>query len=241
MDEIRQTTGDIPTLYVLDERGSADQDEKDRILRYEQKFKDNPTRTPWNILGNRISKKLVSMGVNPAGPRKSWEKSGQEDWWRLFEPPNDEWQPVDEATRAEGKPRYLRQLLIFMAASVFDRAGRDFESIGLGVLTPPKSLKLGISTSELVAEQVIASSIRILGLAGKFAGCEVLNIRSSRTHGIPRRLLSKKLCQVLDFVWFVKSHSVRTPNFVALNVQKSFFHLKRNNINSHLDFDGVLN
>lgn len=192
LDEIRQSDGEIVTLYVLFERGIADQDEIEQIKNFEQRYHEDPDRTPWGVLATRLSKTLVALGINPAGPQKTWAKIDQEDWWRYFEPPNCEWEPLDENARATVRPRYLRQLLIWMAASIFDRAGRDMESIGLGVLSPPKSLSLAHVLPEDLGRQVLQSSIRILGLAGKFVGSDspIFGMRTSRTHNIPAKLRS---------------------------------------------------
>jgi DEAD/DEAH box helicase domain-containing protein len=192
LDEVRQSDGEIATLYVLLERGIAEEEEIEQIENFERRYLEDPGRTPWGVLANRLSQTLVALGVNPAGPQRTWAKFDQEDWWRYFEAPNDEWDPLDENARASVRPIYLRQLLIWMAAAIFDRAGRDMESIGLGLLTPPKSLTLSAPISEEVGRQVLQSSIRILGLAGKFIGSDspIFGMRTSRTHNIPAKLRS---------------------------------------------------
>ena len=128
-------------------------------------------RLPWRVLTTQIESVLLSMGLNPAGPRPSMLRfrsgSSEREWWRLYSWPGE---PIDTEIAptvvSEGREQRRGRLAADIADSLFDRAARDFESLGLGYVVPHRQPNLYLlrPLEESVAAQLVASSLRILGL-----------------------------------------------------------------------------
>ena len=91
------------------------------------------------------------------------------DVWRLYPPPAKEWEPLDAELASRGADDGLDWLAKHAAEAVFDRAGRDAESIGLSMLAPDAPLT-GSPLPEQSMTEVLMSAVRILGLAGRYQG-----------------------------------------------------------------------
>ncbi len=160
---------DIWAAYRLDARGAATEEELQQIAQFERECSRERGVVRWGLLLGGVQSQLVSLGVNPAGPRPSRSTWQQENWWRLFRPPDGRaWEPLDEETGRMGAERFRRHLGAEVAAAVFDRAGRDFEAIGLGVVFPQMGDTSLSGLERSVSDEVLASSVRILGLAQQF-------------------------------------------------------------------------
>lgn len=169
---LKMTHPDVWAAYKLAARGVSGVDESRWIKEFEQDHKGEAGVVPWGLLIESIEQRLVNLGVNPAGPHPSRSKWKGENWWRLFQPPQgNTWNPLNSETARTGTELYRRNLAAEVARAIFDRAGRDFEAIRLGVVFP----KVGNKASSLettLYEQVLASSVRILGLAQQFEDSE---------------------------------------------------------------------
>jgi DEAD/DEAH box helicase domain-containing protein len=144
-------------------------EEKEAILR---RLDDHGSRgTSWPGLLLKVRGRMVSMGVNPAGPKVSLAKYNNSEWWRYFDPPSGaSWDALDPAVKQAGEQNYTNHLSEHVAESLFDRAGRDMESMGIGFLAVPGSHGNAIGISEAIADGVIANVLRILGRAKLFEG-----------------------------------------------------------------------
>ena len=133
-------------------------------------------RLSWGALTAQIERVLLSVGLNPAGPRSSMltfrSASSRPDWWRLYNWSDDSAdEEIDPTVIAEERGERRRRLRQDIADSLFDRAARDFESLGLGWVVPEKqpSLELLVDLDESIGAQLVASSLRILGLLRRYA------------------------------------------------------------------------
>lgn len=180
--ELKRSDPDLWAAYRAEARDVASAEDIQLIKEFESRDHE---LIPWGELIRRIERRLVHLGVNPAGPGPSVRQYEGYPWWRLYDPPEPyEWDPVPEDLRAHGVLRSRRHLAEEVAGSVFDRAGRDAESIGLGLVEPTAPAK-DVSLSGDAWREAISSSIRILGLEGRYAGPSA---ESRPSHNMPLSL-----------------------------------------------------
>lgn len=177
----------------LERAGIADEDDRALIERSDGADED----LPWPTLVNGVIGSLLDKGINPAGPGPSMATLGDADstpWYRAFEPPADNlWRPLPRAVVAGYLNDSRRQAVVHLCAAVFDRAGRDAESTGVGWVDVTRPLVGGWPWAEPVARQVRASVVRILGVQRRYEGGS-----DTRTDGVPRAVKSyvARVCQV---------------------------------------------
>lgn len=127
---------------------------------------------PWAALVHSAERAFIAQGINPAGPGPSVAHSeGAYPWYRAYDPPSrDSWTRLQDAMVRSTKKERSRLTSVALAEAVFDRASRDLESTRLGVVyvqaEPPSTWGLVPG----VAEHVIASTVRLLGVAKRFEG-----------------------------------------------------------------------
>ena len=171
LTQLKTAHPDVWAAYRLVARDAAGTEDLERIAAYEEAQNRQRGIVPWGVLLGSVQDRLVQLGVNPAGPRPSRSKWGGENWWRLFIPPDGHaWLPLDDQTRALGVEQYRRHLATEIAQAIFDRAGRDFEAIGLGVVFPRLEDAHLSSLSPSNSSELVTSAVRILGLAQQFEG-----------------------------------------------------------------------
>ncbi|MDR2565442.1 MAG: DEAD/DEAH box helicase [Bifidobacteriaceae bacterium] len=127
---------------------------------------------PWPTLIHDAERMMLEAGVNPAGPGPSVAQSeGDAPWYRAYEPPaRDVWQPLPDAIARPIRQDRYRLTATAVAEAVFDRASRDLESTRLGVarVRPAAPDNWGVSAE--VAADMLASVVRLLGIAKRFEG-----------------------------------------------------------------------
>jgi DEAD/DEAH box helicase domain-containing protein len=125
----------------------------------------------WISLLMQVRDDLVVMGQNPAGPEASLQKVSGLDWWRYFEPPKGAaWPAIDPRLQTEGRSGLTSRLAGKFAEALFDRAGRDLESMGVAIVGVDGALGNEIGTDDARARCVTSNVIRILGHARYFDG-----------------------------------------------------------------------
>jgi DEAD/DEAH box helicase domain-containing protein len=169
LDVYKSQFPDVWSAYRLAAQGEPDDTDKELIERFEEEHAGT-NRLPWRTAVERIQARMLDLGVNPAGPEKSVETFRGEPWWRLYSSKHSEWQPLEPEVRAVGQERQREKLEGHLADALFNRGGRDFESIGLGYLRPRdlQPAVLGLATSS--AQQFVSSAVRVLGLSGRYPG-----------------------------------------------------------------------
>jgi DEAD/DEAH box helicase domain-containing protein len=172
VDGLKADDPDVWVALVLEARDSAGARERELIATFEGTHGAGSKRLPWEALAARIERRLVGLGVNPAGPQRSGQRiAGRNSWWELFEAPSGEWSRLDPAVRGPGLDEARSLLDRHLAEAFFNRGGQDFESIGLGWLEPraPRAEALPeVSSTEGL--EVLRSAIRVLGLAARYPG-----------------------------------------------------------------------
>lgn len=179
----KRESPDAWTAYRLKERGVAAPEDEATIARFEEEHGTGENRLPWGTLLERVQARLVELGMNPAGPEKSMETWRNEPWWRLYQPPDGEWRPLDAEMRTVGEEQRRERLDRHVAEAVFNRGGRDFESIGLGWLEPRRARADLLPLPAGASGEFLASAVRILGLSERYPGARYV----SEGMGLPLR------------------------------------------------------
>ena len=167
--QLKTAHPDVWAAYRLAVRGVAAAEDLKRIEAYERVQSRERGIVTWGLLIGSVEERLVGLGVNPAGPQPSRSSWYDEPWWRLFTPPDGRaWEALDDQTRMFGANQFRRHLAAEVAGAIFDRAGRDFEAIGLGVVFPRVGEGVLSGFPPCVSDEVLSSAVRILGLFQQF-------------------------------------------------------------------------
>lgn len=141
----------------------------------------------WPALRQGLAERMLALGIPPAGPGPSAAiNQDGSAWWEAFVPPVDGlWTPLPADVR-EAQGAFQRERLIeTLARAVFDRAGRDLETMGIAYFAPSQSLlSKGPIADPLVARDVLSSCVRILGLRRRWVGGDANELKNP-----PRPLL----------------------------------------------------
>ena len=168
---------------------SLTDDERVRIAELENSAPE--ARVAWAPTVQNVSTSLVSLGVCPGGPGPSMQHlGGGVPWYRAFTPPDPGlWDQISPTAAAQAQEHFRRELTGTVAASVFDRAGRDVESVGLAWAEPPFTLVPTAPIPKPEAEEILRSCVRIMGIAGLHVGSD-RGYQSDRCPGKVRRYLA---------------------------------------------------
>jgi DEAD/DEAH box helicase domain-containing protein len=125
----------------------------------------------WGELAARMSDRLVSLGIAVAGPAPSAATiDGSIPWYRAFAPPAAGlWTQVPSELAMPARQALRERLVTALGEAVFDRAGRDVESLAIGFLDLARIPKKG-PLPEDDALNVLRSCVRVLGAARRFSG-----------------------------------------------------------------------
>ena len=169
LTQLKATNADVWASYRLLARNMAEAEDLDRIRVFEHTHAHQSGTIPWGILLGNLKDRLVKLGVNPAGPQASRKQYQHENWWRFFSPPiGHEWQPLDDEIRMREMSYFDKYLAVEITESIFNRAGRDLESIGLGIVVPKVQETRLLGLSDSISNEVLIGAVRILGLARQF-------------------------------------------------------------------------
>jgi DEAD/DEAH box helicase domain-containing protein len=125
----------------------------------------------WSTLLLQVRDQMVALGINPAGPGASHATHATADWWRFFpKPAGASWEDLDAAVRSGGVRHYSELLADKIANTLFDRAGRDLESMGVAYLAVPGNHGADLGLDDKVAGEILANVIRVLGESKLFDG-----------------------------------------------------------------------
>jgi hypothetical protein len=118
-----------------------------------------PMRLDW-LAKTVVQRKLLALGVNPAGPKPSAQRPGGVNWYELYDwdkkPPALTEKVPDDVREALADA--ATQLLDNTLESLFSGADRDFESLGLGRIdtvdrrTPTAIPGVGPASLRILAE-----------------------------------------------------------------------------------------
>lgn len=172
--QLAMTYPDEYEAYVRRALGAARAEDLASIARFESRYPQGERAISWATVLHRLTRQLVALGVNPAGPSASLSTlaglSGA-PWYLAFEPPAPGlWTTLPPNERVAHQKPLIESLSAAVASAVFDRAGRDIESIGLALIDAPSLSAERLGLGPVVSREVLRSSIRILGIAGRYEG-----------------------------------------------------------------------
>lgn len=161
----RSLTAANPEVWQLvqKKRWATLSDEEQHAL---DAFGGNPvSETSWARLRELVMRRLVQLGVPPGGTGPSMAKTvSNAPWYTAFEPPEPgTWEPLEPTLQATGVQRFSQELGKQMASAVFDRAGRDIESSGIGYVEVRGTRLSSSPISGIESQQVLNSVVRLLG------------------------------------------------------------------------------
>lgn len=172
-DELSARDLSLIRAYLRASTNQATSDDLARIHTFEANEVEGKRRRPWPVVLQRTVSELVGLGVNPAGPKASMAHliaDPRLPWNRAQQPPSPGlWNTLPPEIAVHDLALQRESLATELANSVFDRAGRDLESIGLATIEANISL-VGWPVPDEVAWESFRSTIRILGTARRFAG-----------------------------------------------------------------------
>jgi DEAD/DEAH box helicase domain-containing protein len=167
-EQVRAGRRELYDKLRLESLGAAEESDLATIAAAERENES----LPWATLVHDAERLMIEAGVNPAGPGPSVAQSeGDAPWYRAYEPPTPEaWRPLaDAVARPVRRDRY-RLTATAVAEAVFDRASRDLESTRLGMVRARPAAPDDWGLSADMAGDLLASVIRLLGIAKRFEG-----------------------------------------------------------------------
>lgn len=178
-EQLRASRRELFDKLRLESLGAADSVDEETIAAAERETES----LPWSTLIHDAERVMLEVGVNPAGPGPSvTESEGDAPWYRAYEPPvRHAWEPLADAVARPIRQDRYRLTAKAVAEAVFDRASRDLESTRLGVVRARPSAPDSWGISAETAGDVLASVIRLLGIAKRFEGGYV-----ARSNSAPR-------------------------------------------------------
>ena len=163
----------LSQAFLKDHLGKATDGDLARIAQFETLHGGEETYVSWGSLVLRLSRHLVALGVNPAGSDASYRTiaNSMRPWYAAWEPPTPGlWQQVDPDIARQEQERQKEHLTVKVCEGVFDRAGRDLESIGLGYVEPGNVNLSSWPLDQELSRQVLRSVVRILGVSYRYDG-----------------------------------------------------------------------
>ncbi|WP_330848769.1 DEAD/DEAH box helicase [Aurantiacibacter sp. MUD11] len=129
------------------------------------------TGKSWSSLVTSLRDQMVSKGINPAGPEFHLQKFSKTPWWKFFpRPTGANWEELSSEHKQQGLDHFTSKCAAKIALSLFDRAGRDIESMGSGYIgvMGDHSQALGLPREQ--ADGLLANVVRLVGHAKLFSG-----------------------------------------------------------------------
>lgn len=139
----------------------------------------------WGTLLDNVLQRLLELGINPAGPAASLQSIGEELWWRFFPSPSGfDWDPLPPNLAKDGRGMLVEALSNHVVGAIFDRGGRDLESIGVAYVVPSGKHGAKLGTDDETAARLLGNVLRMLGQAKYFEGAG----RNTTSEEAPRPL-----------------------------------------------------
>ncbi|MFG6574183.1 DEAD/DEAH box helicase [Sulfitobacter sp. 1A13353] len=172
-DAAEQATPGVWQAVRLFKSGVAEADELELISRYDANAASGTIA--WSVLILGLRDDLVRMGQNPAGTDASvaTDRSDGEGtpWWRFFDAPEGAtWPSMDSQAAEDGRRAFVQRLATVVATSLFDRAGRDLESMGLATVELAGRHGVALGMDDETAKGILTNVVRVLGQSRLFEG-----------------------------------------------------------------------
>jgi DEAD/DEAH box helicase domain-containing protein len=208
------------------------------IHKFEEEYSGS-NRMEWPRLAVSTRDAMVGLGVNPAGPARSMQALTLDrslPWYRIYQPPRPGmWNVLPPDVAAHDLQAHAESLAVWMSEAVFDRAGRDLESIGLGIVEPANSHLDAIPLDGDARLDVVRSVIRILGLSRRYKGARGRTATPTmprpvkqyleavaEAHSVNTDLLKASVTKVLESTgaideWLISTQGLESPLSIVLS------------------------
>jgi DEAD/DEAH box helicase domain-containing protein len=155
-------------LYRLEEA-----DEADLAILAKLEEASKAAGRAWTSLVTTVRDQMVTRGINPAGPEHHLQSYLKTPWWKFFPRPADaHWQELDNELKQLGYVHYTARCAARIAGSLFDRAGRDIESMGIGYIGVAGDHSSMPGLGKQQADGLLANVVRLVGHAKLFDGSD---------------------------------------------------------------------
>ncbi|HEY0595010.1 helicase-related protein, partial [Sphingopyxis sp.] len=169
-DLVQQRDASCWLAFMMESQGAAKQGHLEKIAAYLDRYSSSEA-IAWGTLVERVQQKLLARGINPAGPAASEQQQGGEPWWRYFVPPPGlSWDALSPEAAKSTRERLASLLSNHLAGALFDRGGRDLESVGVAYVVPTGAHGARLGTDDEGARRVLGNVLRVLGQAKYFEG-----------------------------------------------------------------------
>lgn len=129
-------------------------------------------KMPFPALVRQVIEESVKLGTNPLGPDATLQEiTGGNPWWTAYQSPHGNlWNSEPNPAITSVNEQRVGALILL---SIFDKAGRDFESVGIGYLSPISTNLSFTGLNKDQAVQLSSAVLRTLGLSQFFATYDI--------------------------------------------------------------------
>ncbi len=175
LDRAKAAYPDLWVAFALVAKGVGDSEQQAMVDEAKSGSTDSSGRLQWGELVASVEARLVALGVAPTGPRPSrmsWGSGNRRRWWEAYPPPAGSAWTAAGPLEAQPRVQWVRDTSLSpeVFQSMFDGAGRDFESVGLGWLDAALPVTEIAGMGAARSAQLVRSAIRVLGLAKRYPG-----------------------------------------------------------------------
>lgn len=167
----------------------------------------------WTALSEEILTSLVDLGIPPLGYGPRVSTRNRTPWFKYFISKNKEWEEISSPVERERGFEYYKKALRAALASevLFGKADRDLESVGIAYLHFIGDSTNAPNIEQSLANEILDSCIRILGLTGYF---EKRNGQKESSQTVPTK--------IKDYLKHVSAHHSLDAKEVAAWVKETF-------------------
>ena len=235
-DGISSNNPQIAMAFSREAVGAATPSDVGLIDAFVAARSEGTKRLGWGSLLTKLAGRLRAIGANPAGPDASFQEviGSTEPWYRAWAPPKQgEWSPLPSDVASGEQNRQLEHLAIALAEAIFDRAGRDIESIGFAMVDCETVETDDWPIEEELRSEVLRSVLRTVGASRRFDGARgnpgasmpkattTYLAAVAAKHGINAESLTHAVDRSIEGVatgtWRLRSATVASPLSLAMS------------------------
>jgi DEAD/DEAH box helicase domain-containing protein len=235
-DALSSNYRETAMAFTREGAGVATSEDRELIEKFVAERSEGARRLGWGSLLTKLAGRLRSIGANPAGPDASFQEivGSHEPWYRAWPPQiQGEWIPLSADVSGSEQSRQLEHLAISLAEAIFDRAGRDIESIEFATIDCELVDTSNWPIDENLRSQVLRSVLRTVGASKRFDGAPANHTATmpkatssyleavALRHGVDVELLTYEVDRSVEGIatnsWRLKSATIASPLSLVMN------------------------
>jgi DEAD/DEAH box helicase domain-containing protein len=173
-NDFAQNKGELAQIELLQQTKQRDgklNEDLEIVLNDLMEKNDPQNNFRWGKIIEAVEMDLVKIGVSPVGSKSQLKYVRGFPWYKGYPLNQEDKNDIDAQSQSEIREIIRDKFIPIIADEVlFGRAERDFESVGVGFLSIQGDLKPLGDLDPSILKQIINSSLRILGLSGKYPG-----------------------------------------------------------------------